>query len=187
MIAPFVEGLQQSLLPCSWVVVVPAVLIGVVSRSWRMPAVFGATVVLGTWASISGWLNPPLWLAGAVLVGGAAAMWRFGSNLVSAAAVGAGAAWAWQPCVGEELATVLNTAQRDPIGAFPGLVGFMLGLVVAGLAIGFGIQWLMRRFSGQKPEKPTAVVFGLLGLLMITGLYSSVASVFARWSTEIWG
>ncbi|MFZ0626083.1 MAG: hypothetical protein WAN34_06290, partial [Acidimicrobiia bacterium] len=114
MIPALIEGVAQSPLPCSWVVLVPAVLIGVsTARVWVLVS-FASSVALLAWIAVAGWLVPPLWIAGLAIAIGALGWWRYGPGVGPAIAIGAGAAWAWQPCVGEELAKALNTAQVDP-------------------------------------------------------------------------
>ena len=148
--------------------------------------VFTLAVVLASWVAVSGWLAPPVWVAGVALLAGAVIWWQKGSNVVQAGAVGVGAAWAWQPCVGEELGQVLNTAQTDPFAALPGLTGFMVGLVLVGLGLGAALGLIIRRFTDRNLNRPSAVTVGLFGVTMVVGIYPSVASVFARWSTALW-
>lgn len=98
-----------------------------------------------------------------------------------------GPAWAWRPCVGLELGEALTTLQTDPVGGFLGLAGFLIGVVAVGLAVGYGIgQITRRRRAGDSAPKVSAVGVGPLGAAMLTGLYSGLASTFARWSTELW-
>lgn len=186
MIEPFLEGIAQALLPCSWVVVFPALIIGITTKRVRILAAFALSVVLLSWMAVSGWLAPPVWVAGLALLIGAAAWWRWGLRMASAATIGVGAAWAWQPCVGEELGLVLNTAQHDPWGALPGLAAFMLGVLVVGFGLGLILGLLIRRVTDRKLDRPASAIVGLLGLSMVVGLYPTVASIFARWSTELW-
>ena len=154
MIVPLFEGIAQSLLPCSWVVVLPAVALSVSTKRIRVMGVFTIAVMLGSWIAVSGWFAPPVWVAGVALLAGAVIWWRSGSTVVQAGAVGVGAAWAWQPCVGEELGQVLNTAQHDPLSALPGLAGFMLGLALVGLGLGAVLGLIIRRFTDRNLNRP---------------------------------
>ncbi len=186
MIPALFEGVTQSLLPCSWTVLLPAIAIGVGTRNLRVYGVFAAGLVVAAWAMASGWLVPPLWVAGIGLLVGAVLWWGQGISWVSAALVGIGAAWAWRPCVGPELGEALTTAAREPFAAFGGLTMFLLGLVGVGLAVGIGIAMLIERRNDSTSSRAGAVVAGILGLTMIVGLYPSIASTFARWSYELW-
>jgi cytochrome c biogenesis protein CcdA len=186
MIPAFIEGVAQSPLPCSWVVLVPAVLIGVSTpRVWALVS-FATSVALTAWVTVAGWLVPPLWIAGLAMVIGAFWWWRYGLWIAPAIAVGAGAAWAWQPCVGEELAKALNTAQIDPWAALPSLAAFMIGVVVVGLAIGQLLRKILQSRFGDRLDRVAEAVVAILGLSMVVGLYTPVASVLARWSTSWW-
>ncbi|MFZ0625937.1 MAG: hypothetical protein WAN34_05545 [Acidimicrobiia bacterium] len=186
MIPALIEGVAQSPLPCSWVVLIPAVLIGLsTSRVWVLVS-FASSVALLAWTTVAGWLVLPLWIAGLAIVIGAFGWWRYGLGVGPAIAIGAGAAWAWQPCVGEELAKALNTAQLDPWAALPSLAAFMIGVVVVGLAIGQLLRKILRKRFGHRLDQVGAAVVGIIGLTMIVGLYSPIASVLARWSTLWW-
>jgi hypothetical protein len=187
MIPAFFEGLAQAGLPCSWVVLLPTVLVGISTRRIGPLAVYVGSVVILTWTAVSGWLSPPIWVAGLSLLAGALTWWRWGPGGPQASMVGAGAAWAWQPCVGEELGKALNLAQQDPLGALPGLAAFMIGVTLLGLVLGEAIRFLLERRRLASPHWMVPGVIGALGLLMVSGLYARVASVMARWSTTIWG
>lgn len=186
MIAALVEGVAQSVLPCSWVVTIPAVLVGMATSRPTVLASFAGSVALFIWTGVAGWLVVPVWVAGMALVAGAAGWWMRGLGPVEAAATGAGAAWAWRPCVGEELGRALNTAQQDPLAALPGLAAFILGVVFVGLVIGHVVRVVTRRTLETRRSRIGAGAIVLVGASMIVGLYSSVASVLARWSTSIW-
>ncbi len=148
--------------------------------------VFTIAVMLASWIAVSGWFAPPVWVAGVALLAGAVVWWRSGPAVVQAGAVGVGAAWAWQPCVGEELGQVLNTAQHDPFSALPGLAAFILGLILVGLGLGAVLGLIIRRFTDGNLDCPSAVMVGLLGMMMVVGIYPLIASIFARWSTALW-
>lgn len=186
MIPALFEGVAQSPLPCSWVVLVPAVLIGLSTpRVWVL-ASFASSVTLLAWIAVAGWLVPSLWVAGLAIATGALGWWRYGLGVGPGIAIGAGTAWAWQPCVGEELARALNTAQVDPWAALPSFAAFMIGIVVVGLAVGQLLRKILRKYFGHRLDRFGALVVGIIGLTMIVGLYSRLASVLARWSTSWW-
>ena len=186
MIGPLFEGIAQSILPCSWVVLLPALLVGVGTRRVRVLAVFALALVASSWIAIAGWFAPPVWFAGLALLLGAVVWYRVGPSWIAATAVGVGAGLAWQPCVGEELAQVLNTAQSSPLAALPGLTAFMFGILLVGLGVGVIVGLAIQRFTDHQLDRPTAVIIGLLGVSMMVGVYSSIASVLARWSTALW-
>ena len=133
MIGAFAEGIAQSLLPCSWILLLPAISLGLATRRVVILGTLVAAVVLTAWIVAAGWFAAPLWLAGAALLAGGLRWWRFGTTHASAALVGVGSAWAWQPCVGPELGEELTTAQYDPVATFGGLTMFLLGVLVDGV------------------------------------------------------
>lgn len=186
MIAAFVEGIAQSLLPCSWILLIPAATLGLATRRIAVLATFAGAVVLTAWFAVAGWVVPPLWLAGAALLIGGVLWWRLGSIHGAAAVIGVGAAWAWRPCVGPELGEALTTAQYDPWLAFGGLAMFLLGVLAVGLGIGLAGGVLLARFGRSPSVKAGAVVVGALGLTMVVGLYPKIASTLAQWSTALW-
>lgn len=187
MIPALLEGLAQAFLPCSWVVLVSALLVAVATSRPLLLAGFAGSVIFFVWAAVAGWLAPPVWVAGGTLVVAAVAWWRLGAGVLQVAAVGAGAAWGWQPCVGAELGKALNLAQQDPLAALPGLAAFMFGVIVVGVGIGWLIRVGLERSGRSVPRRLGPMAFGALGLLMVSGLYTRVASALARWSTVIWG
>lgn len=186
MIPALWEGITQSLLPCSWTILLPAIALGIESRRWRVFIVFSVSVVLAAWAAVAGWFVAAVWVAGAMLLGGALLWWRRGVNALVAAVIGIGSAWAWRPCVGAELGNALTTAQTDPLAALPGLAMFLLGVVGVGVAVGVGVGVAMERLKRRPPTRAGAVVAGIYGLTMVLGIYPRLASELARWSTELW-
>lgn len=185
MIAALGEGITQSLLPCSWSLLLPAVALGVSSRRARTYGAFTASLIVTAWMVAAGWLHAPLWFAGVFLLTGAVWWWKAGVTAVPTAMVGMGSAWAWRPCVGPELGEALTTLQTDPVGGFVGLAGFLIGVVAVGLAVGLGIGHVVRR-QGNVASRVGAIAVGVLGASMLMGLYSGLASTFARWSTDLW-
>lgn len=187
MIPAFLEGLAQSVLPCSWLILLSALLVGTATGRPTRIVTYAGSMVGFIWLAVSGWLSPPVWLAGLFLLAAAFSWWRWGPGPAQTALVGAGVAWAWQPCVGEELGRALNLAQQDPVAALPGLAAFILGVMSVGLIVGAAIRLVLGRRGLEVPRWPAPVVVGVLGLLMVTDLYGAVASTLARWSTSIWG
>ena len=186
MIGAFGEGVAQSLLPCSWILLLPAIVLGLATRRTAVLGVFAGVVVLTAWIAVAGWLVPPLWLAGAALLGGGLLWWRAGATFGPAALVGMGSAWAWQPCVGPELGDALTTAQYDPVAALGGLGMFLLGVLVVGLGVWLAGGVVLDRFGKSPSAKVGAGVMGALGLTMVVGLYPRISSELARWSTSLW-
>ncbi len=185
MIAAFAEGLTQALLPCSWILVLPAIALGLGTRKAAILGVFAGSVVFTAWIAVAGWIVPPVWLAGVAFLIGGSLWWRFGPTYAPVAIVGIGAGRAWQPCVGPELGLALTTAQQDPFAAFGGLAMFLIGVIIVGLAVGVGIGALARRWTDHV-DKVGAVVAIVIGLTMVVGIYPEISSTLAKWSTTLW-
>ena len=186
MIGALAEGITQSLLPCSWILLLPAVALGLATRRGAVFGAFAGAVVLTAWVSVAGWFVPPLWLAGAALLVGGLLWWRLGATYLPAAMVGVGAAWAWRPCVGPELGEALTIAQHDPFAALGGLATFLLGVVGVGLVIGLAGGFVVERLGKGPFVQVGAVAAAALGLTIIAGVYPKIASALAQWSTALW-
>lgn len=184
MISALAEGAVQSLLPCSWTLLGPAFLIGIGGRRPLPAAASWAAVIIGAWVLVAGWLVPPLWVAGLCILGGSLLWWRRGLGAAAGALIGLGAAWAWRPCVGAALGTVLNGAQVDPVGAVWGLAAFLTGVIGIGVLLGFGARRLARDRGWI--ERAGAVALSVLGVVMVAGWYPWIASELARWSFSLW-
>lgn len=187
MIGALIEGVTQALLPCSWVLLIPAVAIGVTRPKWLERAALLVSVILFAWLAVAGDTVLPAWLSGLLLVAGASIWWSRGSGWISASLIGSGAAAAWEPCVGPRLGVVLNQAQVDPVGAIPGLSAFLFGVI----AVGFALGWVIARIlSGATAMRfasrfGTAVV-GVLGATMVAGVYPAISSLLSSWSYWLW-
>ena len=186
MIAALGEGITQSLLPCSWTLLLPAIALGLGTRKITVLGVFTGTVILTAWTVAAGWFVAPVWLAGVALLVGGLLWWRRGPIVATAVAVGVGSAWAWRPCVGPQLGEALTTAQHDPVAALGGLGAFILGVIVVGVTIGWVAGALTRRLVGDRVERAGAAVALVLGLSMVLGIYPKIASTLAQWSTALW-
>lgn len=210
MIGAVIEGVTQSVLPCSWTVLVPSVAVGMSSRRWPTPALFWGTLWLSSGMVATGWLrSPPLWLAGALLSAGASLYWLVVPGSIRArpapinrrdhqgkgppgptravpalamVLVGAGTAWAWRPCVGPALGEVLNAALGGSWSAVGGLAAFLAGLAGVGVILGR----LVVRLSRRDLRRPAATVVAAIGLTMLVGIYPAISSTLARWSTALW-
>jgi cytochrome c biogenesis protein CcdA len=186
MIGAFFEGITQSLLPCSWILLLPAVAVGFTRPR---PSVVGSlffSTFLFAWLAVSGFLVIPVSVAGLLMVGAAANGWFRSLDIWSAALAGAAVSSAWQPCVGPQLGEVLNQAQLDPFGAAAGLAAFILGVYLVGLLVGWALSRLLRGRYVKRIERTGAVVLGFTGIAMTIGIYQTIASTLAGWSYSLW-
>ncbi|MFB6283272.1 MAG: cytochrome c biogenesis CcdA family protein [Halobacteria archaeon] len=105
---------------------------------------------------------------------------RMGPGYVSSFVFGAAFAIAWTPCVGPLLGSVLSLAVTNPVGAFPLLTTYSLGLGLPFLLVGLfptEITGAFRSHGGTL--KKVQMVFGYvliaLGVLVFTQRLSAVA------------
>lgn len=186
MIGAFFEGITQSLLPCSWILLVPAIVVGGSRPRVRVMGAMVVATILIAWLAVAGLLVLPLPVSGLLMVGAAVYWWFRGLDTWSSALVGAAASSAWQPCVGPHLGEVLNRAQVDAWGAAPGLAVFILGVLLVGFLVGWAATRLLGDRVSNRIERSGAVVLGLIGITMTIGIYQTIASMLAGWSYSLW-
>ena len=186
MIPLLAEGVAQAALPCSWTLALPALAFGFTHPRWRSLTALALAAAAAAWLRVGGVWAPPLWVAGAALVGGALLWWRRGPGIPAALGLGAGSGLSWQPCVGAALGEVLNLAQRDPLAALGGLATFVIAVVATAAAVGYALGFL-RTIRTRVGDRAAAVPVVVLGMVMVVGWYGAAASVFARWSVAWWG
>jgi len=140
--ATFLEGVESISLLCSLVVLVPAVLLVLTAparRVWLIVAFTVGTATM-TWAR-AGRLwdldanGTARWIIGAAIVATyALGHQRLGGKpllpLTLGLAAGAIAGWLWQPCVGEQFAEVLNTAETDRVESLVKMHAYVIGLLL---------------------------------------------------------
>lgn len=193
MINSLLEGIESLRLPCSWVLLIPAAAITLFGRR-RSALVVSVFVVVATvlaWVRFAGWwFEAP---SGALQIGlgvaimaTAAVAWKYDHGATDALASAVGgvvAVWAWIPCVGPELAEILNNARREPLSQLGGTIGYFLGLLlpfilVAAVAVVF--PKLSERLEHRWVVTSGALLFGLVGLLFATTLYDDLASALFK-------
>ena len=121
---------------------------------------------------------------------------------VDLARVPRGPAWAlplgmafaagWTPCIGPVLATLLATAAAGGSTAWGGvlLACYSIGLGVPFVALALGmtrasgsVAWLRR--NGQRIEMASGALMVVVGVLFVTGRWTSMFRPFQRWLAEV--
>jgi cytochrome c biogenesis protein CcdA len=189
------EGVESLKLACSLVLLVPALGVMLLGRRrlWLVPT-WIITVSLIAWLRFTGWWTPlPSGIAhiaaGFGLAGLAVLAWKR-NDLVSDIAATAGVAfiagWTWIPCVGRELADILNNARAEPWAELAPTFIYLLGLFLpvvlfAALQVAwpkFGevieLEWL--RTAGL------TIIFAVGALVAVT-LFDDLASELAERSS----
>lgn len=193
MIDTLLEGVESLRLPCSWVLLIPAAAITIFGRR-RTPlviAVFVAVATLIAWVRFAGWwFETPRGIIqialGLALIAAAATAWKLDRGIVDAATSALTAliaVWAWIPCVGPQLADILNGARRDPAAHIGGTIAFFLGLLLPFIliaAIGVIFPKTQEKLSHRAVITTGALLLGIVGLLFVTTLYDDLSSALFR-------
>ena len=201
MLGAFAEAIRATIQPCTFLLVVPIVVVVLATgaRRWPTAAATGAAIV-GGWLLASNWLILDGWqlqlfaaLATVAIV--AVALAPFDERLTAlrddrvAAPVAAGVAllatmW-WRPCVGDELGSILTDAQTGLAGQIPGMTAYMLGAMVPVLIVALAVD------VGRPSERRRATVgvaASVIGLVVVgalaIGRHDSVVVTLTRWTLD---
>ncbi len=175
----FLEGVGAIRQPCTLPILLSS-LVFVLAAGGRSPLAAGAFVggaALMAWLRFASLLSVDLSGANAVVGGLLVAVAAIAVGLPSAgwgrvavvgggsAAGGAVAAAIWRPCVGSELAGVLDTAPGSPAGALVPLIAYVVGVCLLTLAAGLlVVAW--PRLSGPLHSVPVTRGASLAGVMI---------------------
>lgn len=191
----FAEGIESLKLACSLVLLIPALGVALMGRRrvWLVPT-WIVTVSLIAWLRFTGWWTPlPSGLghvfAGLGLLTLAVVAWRRDSlawDVTATIGVAFLAAWTWIPCVGRELANVLNNARAEPWAELAPTFLYSLGLFVPLVAIA-ALQVAWPKFGeasdDQRVRTAGLAIVGLVGGLVAVTLFDDLASELAQRSS----
>lgn len=191
----FAEGIESLKLACSLVLLVPA--LGVIlmgrRRVWLVPA-WIITVSLIAWLRFTGWWTPLPSGPGHIVVGIAllalaVLAWRndsLVSDLAATVAVAFLAGWTWIPCVGRELADILNNARAEPWAQLVPTFLYMLGIFIPLVAIAaLQVAWpQFGKISDTSKVRTVGLsIVALVGGLVAVTLFDDLASELAQRSS----
>ncbi|MXZ69527.1 MAG: hypothetical protein F4X18_03835 [Acidimicrobiia bacterium] len=186
-----VEALRSALLPCSYSILLMAlVLLGLRKRGERAEVLglFYLGTVLLAWLPLAG-VNLMLdhRLGGAAVLGAGLALTasRFRAGAGGAALVGAFAGATWLPCVGPQLGSVLTRGLVEPSTAV-----LPLALYLAGVMVPSALIYLLaakdtgfRSFLARRRVRiGFQVAAALLPVAVVTGGYDRLVGELARLS-----
>lgn len=190
------EGIESLRLPCSWVLLIPAIGLAVFGRR-RSALIIGTYVFaagliaflrFGGWwfATPSSLVQIPLGLILLAAIFGAWKVDRPATDVVVAAMSGVAAAWSWIPCVGPHLGDLLNDARSDPWGQFGGTFAYIVGLLIPFVIVA-ALDQLFPELR-TRLERPGVILAGvvllsLFGLALATTVFDDFSSELARRST----
>jgi cytochrome c biogenesis protein CcdA len=183
----FAEGVEAIVLPCSWTLLVPAVVAVGVALGRRMVVVgtIGG-LVLGLMTRAAG-IGLPVPLEGpvaGVLLGAGLLLicrsqrWAGAGGSIT----GVAAASMWQPCVGARLGSILSLA--SPLEAASQMIPYALGVTIPVVAVGLMAEFVPRTSTGWV-SRIAAILGVVLVLVVVTGWHHPVVGILARWSVGL--
>ncbi len=186
-----VEALRSALLPCSYSILLMAlVLLGLRRRGERAEVLglFYLGTVLLAWLPLAGvnlMLDHRLGGAAVLAAGLALTAGRFRAGSGGAVLVGAFAGATWVPCVGPQLGSVLTSGLAEPVGAVLPMALYLAGVMVPSALI---YLWAAKDagFANflERPRVKTGfkVVAVLIPVAVATGAYDRLVGELARLS-----
>ncbi len=196
MIELLAEGTESLRLPCSWLLVLPALgaALGGRRRAVLVTAVFVLVASTVAWLRFSGFwplgdlanaTQAVVGLAMLLAVGLASRTDSPLSHAGLAAVSGIAGAWAWIPCVGPHLGDVINGAGVEPFNHIGGTLAFVTGLLVPFIilaAADYVSPTLADKTSQDGVVKAGLVLTALVGILFGVTLFDDLAGELARLS-----
>ena len=197
--ATFLEGVDAITMACTLVIGLPTLFLALAARTRAALIVAGSVVAtaLMMWARAAnhwtlandGWMVVPIAF---VIAGSFGLAWRadqlprFGSVGVGVLA-GAVAGWLWQPCVGEQLAKILNEADSEPFTTAPLMVVYTAGAllpVILLAAVPHAWPAIAHHLSHRRVGLVGAGVGMVYALTVISGQYNDLVGELFRISSS---
>ena len=196
--AIFLEGVGAIAMACTLVIGLPTLAIALTAgrrAPWVVAGSVPATAIV-MWAKAAGFwtLAGEGWMVLPIAVAIAAAfatVWR-SDALTAPASLGIGAlaggiaGWLWQPCVGEQLALILNDAETDSPTAVPSMIVYTAGaLLPAILLAALPAAWprLGPALANRRLATGGLVFGGLYALTVLSGRYDDLVGELFRISS----
>lgn len=190
------EGIESLKLACSIILLVPAVGIILTGRRHAplLTAVWIATVVVVAWARFATWWITPATNPGHLALGlltaalGVAAWKRphLGLDIAATIAVAVLATWAWVPCVGRELGSILNEARFEPWGELAPTAVYFIGLflvLIVAAALPVMVPAINKIIDRETVHRTGLAIVIIVGLLASVTLLDDLAGELARRSS----
>lgn len=183
----FSEGIGAISQACTLALLLPACAVVLAAGRYSLAAfagfAAGATVI--AWARFTdNWFATPSGLL-AVLVGLATlaavvTLWRFGSPALggpAAMVVGAATGWLWEPCVGTELAVIINEGPDAALSTLWGTFLYVFGALLVALALAT-LRYAFPRVAEITTSTMAvgAVLGTIVAITMAIGAYDDVVS-----------
>ena len=197
--ATFLEGVDAITMACTLVIGLPTLFLALAARTRAALIVAGSVVAtaLMMWARAAnhwtlandGWMVVPIAF---VIAGSFGLAWRadqlprFGSVGVGVLA-GAVAGWLWQPCVGEQLAKILNEADAEPFTTAPLMVVYTAGAllpVILLAAVPHAWPAIAHHLSHRRVGLVGTGVGMVYALTVISGQYNDLVGELFRISSS---
>ncbi|MEM9203850.1 MAG: hypothetical protein AAGC53_19580 [Actinomycetota bacterium] len=198
-VATFLEGVEAITMACTLVIGLPTLALALAARqraAWVVAGSVTATAVL-MWAKAAnywsvpddGWVVVPIAVVIAAMFIGA---WR-ADELPPAAGLGVGviagaiAGWLWRPCVGEQLAKILNDAESEPFTTAPLMIVYTAGALLPVIVLAaLPHAWpTIRSIVTHRRVAVAGTAFGgLYALTVLSGQYNDLVGELHRISAS---
>jgi hypothetical protein len=194
----FLEGIEVTRQPCTLALLIPSLALTLAAR----PRAFGALIGFGAGASILAWAQaarhwevrdiPPATVIGGLLavvavIAVANPSWLRDDVVVGGAVVtGAIAGWLWRPCVGPQLADILNNADTDGVRTLSLMTIYLAGVLLPAMLLTLA-PIAAPRLVAWRDAKWTRAIGLSIALLwagaITIGVYDDVVSELLKRST----
>ncbi len=187
-----VEGAQSAILPCSTVLLVPALGALLAARS-RHAVVAAMTIGVGALAALVRFADIidqfPGWLIGVCLLAGTALVWvgekRLALVSAGAALIGIGASQLWEPCVGEHFGRLVTDLPNERLSQVVPFALYFLAVNTPIVLVAAGVGALSderRRAIETSGAALGAAIVGLIGVLALVGQTDQLIARLVSWS-----
>lgn len=190
------EGVSVVVQPCTLVIALPTV--ALVLAAHRRAAIALAASILSTavmmWARAAGYWT--LESSGAAIIvisllvgAGFTAVVRSRNRrfvLAGSATCGAVVGWLWQPCVGEQLADILNQAAADRPASLARMIVYTAGALLPAIVLAAAPHaWAptQAHLHGQFAARIGAMLGAVYALALVSGGFDDLVGELSRWST----
>ena len=199
MFAAFAEAVRSTTQPCSFLLIVPTLMIVLVARGrWQAVVAAVGAAVVGGWLLAANrfvlegaWLRISAAMVALVVVALMVPTARRRWPAVSSVGVQAGAAAAvtliasqwWRPCVGAELGTILTRSQHGVVGQMPTMAVYMLGTMMPIVLVALAVRVLeVGEHQLGVVGWISATIVGVIAVSLVLGRHDAVVVTLTRWT-----
>lgn len=192
----FLEGVSVVVQPCTLVIALPTVALVLAAHRRAVTALTASilSTAVMMWARAAGYWavesSGASVVAMSLLVGaGFTAVIRSRTPrvvLAGSATCGAVAGWLWQPCVGEQLADILNQAGADRPASLARMIVYTAGALLPAVVLAatpHGWPPAQPHLHGGVAARAGATLGAVYALALVSGRFDDLVGELSRWST----